>query len=30
MKADMVIAAVQYEIFVADYERTYVELNKEQ
>ena len=28
MRADLVIAAAQYEIFVSDYERAYIELNR--
>jgi hypothetical protein len=28
MRADMVMSIVQYEGFVADYERAYIELNK--
>jgi len=29
MRADLVIAALQYESFVNDYERTYIEINRE-
>jgi len=29
MRADLVTAALQYEVFKADYERQYVELNRE-
>lgn len=30
MRVDLVMAAVQYETFVSEYERAYVELNKGQ
>lgn len=29
MRADTVIAAIQYEAFINDYERAYIELNRE-
>ena len=29
MRADLVMAALQYESFIGDYERTYLELNRE-
>jgi len=30
MRADVVIAAMQYEVFLGDYERAYIELNREE
>jgi len=29
MRADMVISAIQYEAFINEYERAYIELNRE-
>ena len=29
MRSDIVIAAIQYEAFINDYERAYIELNRE-
>lgn len=30
MRADTVLAALQYEAFLGDYERAYIELNREE
>lgn len=29
MRADLVVAAIQYEAFLIDYERTFLEINRE-